>query len=114
MSVSSGIAMEIHYCMGEKSGLDFYASGSNTCSRCGMEEKKGGCCSDDHKFYKLADEHKNVTNDHTFKIPFPAPLFNFQYSHENTVLLISSLFPIIQAPIDSGPPLYLAYNVFRI
>ncbi len=67
MSVSSGIAMEIHYCMGERAGADFYGSDSDTCGRCGMKEQnKAGCCHDDHQFYKLEDSHKKAVNDYNF------------------------------------------------
>ena len=65
MAVSSGIAMEIHYCMGEKAGVEFYGSGSDKCGKCGMKDTKG-CCHDEHKFYKLNDSHKTVSNDINF------------------------------------------------
>lgn len=68
MTVTSGVAMEIHYCMGKKAGIDFYGSGNEKCGRCGMKEKKGGCCRDEHQFVKLSDSHKNVTNDIHFGI----------------------------------------------
>lgn len=63
MGVSSGIAMEIHYCMGQKAGTEFYGSSSDKCGKCGMSEKETGCCHDEHKFYKLQDSHKSVSND---------------------------------------------------
>jgi len=69
MTVSSGIAMEIHYCMGEIAGTDLYSTGSDKCGRCGMKEQnKKGCCHDDHKFYKLEDSHKKAVNDYSFNI----------------------------------------------
>ena len=66
MAVSSGIAMEIHYCMGKKAGVEFYGSSSSTCGKCGMKDTKTGCCHDEHKFYKLNDSHKTVSNDINF------------------------------------------------
>ncbi|RYY70972.1 MAG: hypothetical protein EOO13_04770 [Chitinophagaceae bacterium] len=69
MTVSSGIAMEIHYCMGERAGADLYGSGSDKCGKCGMKEQnKKGCCHDDHKFYKLDDSHKKAANDISFQL----------------------------------------------
>src|SRR6202012_1106915 len=63
MGISSGIAMDIHYCMGKETSVDFYGKGDNgKCDKCGMKDKKG-CCGDEHKFYKLADSHKSVSND---------------------------------------------------
>jgi len=43
MAVSSGIAMEIHYCMGKKAGVEFYGSSSDRCGKCGMKDTKTGC-----------------------------------------------------------------------
>ncbi|RYD79988.1 MAG: hypothetical protein EOP53_08765 [Sphingobacteriales bacterium] len=69
MTVSSGIAMEIHYCMGERAGADLYSTGSDKCGRCGMKEQnKKGCCHDDHKFYKLEDSHKKSANELSFNV----------------------------------------------
>ncbi len=64
--VSSGIAMDIHYCMGKKAGVDFYSNGSDICGKCGMEEDKTGCCHDEHQFVKLSDSHQNVYNTISF------------------------------------------------
>ncbi len=66
MAVSSGIAMEIHYCMGKKAGVEFYGSSSDRCGKCGMKDTKTGCCHDEHKFYKLNDSHKTASNDINF------------------------------------------------
>lgn len=66
MGISSGIAMEIHYCMGKKAGVGFYGSSSDKCGKCGMKDTKTGCCHDEHKFYKLNDSHKTVSNDINF------------------------------------------------
>ena len=69
MGVSSGIAMEIHYCMGKKAGIEFYGEKDDECGKCGMKDKKSGCCNDEHKFYKISDSHKNVASDVVFGIP---------------------------------------------
>jgi len=63
MTVASGIGVEIHYCMGKRAGVELYGPSPDTkCNKCGMKDKKTGCCHDQHKFYKLSDSHKNVTN----------------------------------------------------
>ena len=55
--------------MGEFAGAEFYGDDSKECGRCGMKEKKGGCCHDDHKFIKLEDSHKKAVNDISFQLP---------------------------------------------
>lgn len=76
LGVSSGIAMEIHYCMGKKSGIDLYGGENDKCGKCGMKEKKG-CCNDEHRFFKLNDSHKNVSNELSFEAP--VTVFSNQY-----------------------------------
>jgi hypothetical protein len=71
MAVSSGIAVELHYCMGDKAGMEFFGSSSDTCGKCGMTEKDTGCCHDEFKFYKISDSHKTVSNN----IALTAPSF---------------------------------------
>ncbi len=78
MMMSSGIAMQVHYCMGKKAGVDFYAKENEKCGKCGMKEKKGGCCTNDYKFYKLEDAHKNVSGEYPVFIAAALKLDNYQ------------------------------------
>ncbi|HMJ47577.1 MAG TPA: hypothetical protein VK498_09615 [Ferruginibacter sp.] len=112
LSVSSGIAMEIHYCMGQRAGVDMYATKAGKCSRCGMTEKKG-CCNDEHKFYKLTTDQKTVANDHDFHSPvvlhetvysIPELLFT-----KNTALTLSN-----NSPSPGGPPLFILNCTYRL
>ncbi len=115
MTVSTGVAMEIHYCMGKKAGVEFYESSSDTCGRCGMTEKNNGCCSDDHKFYKLSDSHKNVSqyiNEPilTDALPTQFPSFVWQVPVQKSVRIIANHSP----PPDTGPSIYIKNCNFRI
>ncbi len=115
LSVSSGIAMEIHYCMGEKAGVEFYGKTEDACGKCGMKEKTG-CCNDEHKFYKLSDSHKNVSNDLAFVSPeivlvpcgIPLPFQVFNTGSELSVPLNNS------PPVYAGPSACILNCVFRI
>ena len=112
--MSSGIAMEVHYCMGQRAGVEFYTKSDSKCGRCGMKEKKGGCCHDEHKFVKLSNEHKNITADHIFKSPdslTDRPVFNY------TVFLpaVSFISSHVNAPPGiGGQDLCIRNCVFRI
>jgi len=115
MTVASGIAMEIHYCMGKKAGVEFYGSDSDKCGRCGMKDKKSGCCHDEHKFYKLSDSHKNVTNDISFAANEVAVvteyfLYNWQLADDEAVALVNYHSP----PDDTGPSACVLNCVFRL
>ncbi|RZM15240.1 MAG: hypothetical protein EOO88_43655 [Pedobacter sp.] len=114
MTVSSGVAMEIHFCMGKKAGTDFYKTGERKCGLCGMKEKKG-CCSDEHKFFKLEDAHKNVSQYDLLHPDMPAlvpvtPLYQQMLLAQQTILSANST----HAPPGTGQKIYLLNRVFRI
>ena len=57
----TGIAINIHYCMGDLADWSLGQEKSKSCSKCGMEkseEKENGCCKDVHKFFKNDTEQK--------------------------------------------------------
>ncbi|MES2431154.1 MAG: hypothetical protein V4556_09460 [Bacteroidota bacterium] len=114
MGISSGVAMDIHYCMGEKSGVEFYGEGDEKCSKCGMKSKKG-CCHDQHKFYKLNDSHKNVSNDISFKIDTVAVVTSF-YNHffYKTTEAGTKAVNANSPPDYTKPQLYITNSVFRL
>jgi hypothetical protein len=116
MAASSGIAMEIHYCMGKKAGMDFFGANNKKCGKCGMTEKKGGCCNDEHKFVKLEDSHKNVYNTIDFataeKVIVTAyPLYNWQLPNNIDVAVVNNHSP---PPNYTGPGACIMNCVFRI
>ena len=115
MTASSGIAMEIHYCMGKKAGMEFYSSTEDKCSKCGMTENKGGCCKDEHKFAKLADSHKNVDYnlDLTSKfvtIVTELPLYDWQLPSGPSIAVVNNHSP----PNYNWPSASIMNCVFRI
>ncbi len=115
MTVSSGIAMEIHYCMGKKAGVELYGSKSDKCDRCGMKDNNSGCCHDEYKFVKLQDSHKNVYNNISFKAGEKAiftnyPLYNWQLVSTSSIASINNHSP----PDHSGPSACVLNCVFRL
>jgi len=113
--LSTGIAMEIHYCMGEKAGVDFFGKTSEKCGKCGMTEKKGGCCSDVHKFVKYENAFKHP-NAYYAAIPFEAIVSNKDgYFNWNMFYPVEIQKEINYTPPDfSSPPIYIKQCVFRI
>ncbi|MEO6722911.1 MAG: hypothetical protein ABIN67_21265 [Ferruginibacter sp.] len=115
LGVYSGIAMEIHYCMGKKSGVDFYGENGKKCGKCGMKEKKG-CCSDEHKFYKLSDSHKSVSNDLHFSLPAMALVpagIPFEGNQLYSVVTGDAL-KNNSPPVYTGPSACIMNCVFRL
>lgn len=107
--------MEIHYCMGKKASVDFYSAREDRCGKCGMKEKKG-CCSDEHKFYKLENSHKSVSNDISFNagevaiINTSYPQYDWQLPAQQTVAFATNHSP----PDYNGPSACIMNCVFRI
>lgn len=54
-----GATVHLHYCMNELVGWSlWHGAGDSKCGKCGMKEKKGGCCKDEHKQFKLKTDHQ--------------------------------------------------------
>lgn len=115
MAVSSGIALELHYCMGDKAGMELYGSSSDTCGKCGMTEKDTGCCHDEFKFYKLSDSHKTVSNDidftpTEFAVVHDYSLYNRQMPRNTVLTSVNNHSP----PGYAKPSACIMNCVFRI
>ncbi len=116
LMLSTGIAMEIHYCMGKKAGIDFYKLENEKCGRCGMLEKKNGCCNDEHKFYKIEDSFKHSSNNINFSF-FEGRIITayFVFSHEPILLQsIIKIPPYYSPPFETYPSECIKNCVFRI
>ncbi|MEO7305992.1 MAG: hypothetical protein ABIR78_08000 [Ferruginibacter sp.] len=115
MAVSSGIALELHYCMGKKAGVDLYGTASEKCGKCGMTEKDTGCCHDEFKFYKLSDSHKTVSNDidltaSTIAVVKDYSLFNWQMTDQTAGTAVNNNSP----PGYTEPSACIMNCVFRL
>ena len=115
MAVSSGIAVQLHYCMGDKAGMEFYGSASDKCGKCGMTEKDTGCCHDEFKFYKISDSHKTVSNNIDLSIPSTWVytdfyIYNWQMPDNTALTAVNNHSP----PDYTGPSASIMNCVFRI
>lgn len=99
LGMSSGIAMDIHYCMGKLAGIELFGGEKDKCGKCGMKEKKGGCCNDEHHFVKISDSHKNVTNNIDFSFATPAILTSYTNFNNGVPQLT-----FIHQSFSSSPP----------
>ncbi len=113
LTVSSGVAMSIHYCMGKVASVDLVHT-SDKCGKCGMKTS-GGCCKDEFKIVKLSDSHKLISND--IKIYSPIAVIDNSNSIFDTKLFSSEIksdFNNHSPPGSSGISLNILYCVFRI
>jgi hypothetical protein len=115
-SATMGATIHLHYCMNEFVGWSLrHAKKDNECGKCGMKEKKGGCCKEEHKQVKLKAEHqKSVTAQYIQFFDAPTlvtPIADFCF--KGTPISLDS-------PVSNAPPkipikrLYILHCFFLI
>jgi hypothetical protein len=111
-----GATIHMHYCMNEFVGWSFWHSDKdNKCGKCGMKEKKGGCCKDEHKQVKLKTGYQKTAVAQYFqllnKVALITPIADFSFKGTS----VSLNFPVSNAPPKiPRERLYVLYCIFLI
>jgi hypothetical protein len=114
-TVSSGFVVNLHYCMGDFAGVELGAPNDKECGKCGMAvQKKAGCCHDEVKVVKVAQEQPAATfAQFHFGVAKALPVHA-----QNPYLALKPIaqhrFAPAHGPPLSGPDIYLSNCVFRI
>jgi hypothetical protein len=112
--VACGFAINIHYCMGRVTNIDYVSGNSKTCGRCGMENKSG-CCHSEFKIIKISDDQQTAkANIHIAQQPAV-----INYFAVNILQVAQGLEKITPSKYHSPPDkrlsdIYLHDCVFRI
>src|ERR1044072_4312735 len=69
LAVSSGLAVEIHHCMGKIADFSLKTSHSDKCASCGMLKGTNKCCKDELKFIKIQDSYKLLNVNYELGVP---------------------------------------------
>ena len=114
LGVSSGIAMNIHYCMGKFLSVELMHS-NDKCHKCGMRYGKNSCCNDKFKIVKLTDSHKIISNDINVFTPVAIldnskNIFDTDFHNAQIITLFNNHSP----PISQGISLCILNSVFMI
>ncbi len=115
--ITSGFTVNVHYCMGERAGMDLYGGHSSKgCGKCGMPVK-GDCCKDEAKFVKLENSHQAaqvfaVFNDTFISVPVLLQPLWLQPLAATQVLNVWA--PLHAPPLITTAPLYQRYCTFLI
>ena len=111
---SSGVVINLHYCMNKFDSSKFGAAKSEICGKCGMHtEDSNGCCHDVVKVIKIQDDQQVSS----INVKFTAPeIADIVYTHINDQLINNRNNLTFS---DHSPPLnkqdsYLLNCVFRI
>ena len=114
IAFSSGVIINLHYCMDRVDSFQLGAAKSEICSKCGMHKTdSNGCCHDVIKIIKVDNDQQ--VSGLNYKFSSPAPEF-VMYPVENTVIHTCSysISGINQSPPISMQDTYLQNCVFRI
>ncbi len=114
ITASSGVVLNVHYCMGKISSVKVDNFESTFC-KCGKKETNSSCCSTELKVVKLNNDHKAALA--SFDIKFPVAILPSQVSYIDLSKISSQ---IVAEPVANAPPIipstkiYIQNRVFRI
>ena len=115
-AVTTGIVVNMHYCMNSFDSAQLYATDTDVCGKCGMHTSdSNGCCHDELKVVKLTQDHNVSQLNFELKSPEVPPV-----NHHN--LIAEFHIELVQQNdyLNHSPPLlsqqdtYLQNSVFRI
>ena len=58
VTLTSGVAVNVHYCMGKLASVEWQEGPSEMCHKCGKAVKGMDCCKDEFKFCKVTESHQ--------------------------------------------------------
>lgn len=103
LGTSTGMTLQLHYCMGELADWELGHNESKTCGNCGMEnsyEKDNGCCKDESKFFKNLSDQKIIESS-----------FQLMGSMGTAIVPVHAELPIVKLssvteenPVSNAPP----------
>lgn len=114
LAVSSGLAVEIHLCMGKVADISLLPSDSHKCGECGMPKGANECCKDELKFVKLQDSHKLINSDYQLDIPVSFTNDDHFLATRNSISPVSFNDYSNHSPPTYSSPLYILNGVLRI
>ena len=114
--VSTGVVVNLHYCMNRLASLDFYGAEKKLCARCGMDIHLGkGCCRDEVKVVKLQQDHNKAQVAHEISAPFVTVTISSDYISSDLISNNETHYFLNHSPpLLSEQDTYLQNRVFRI
>jgi len=111
---SSGVVINLHYCMDRFDSFSIGASASDVCGKCGMHTTDAnGCCRDELKVIKIDDGQLASGIQLKFNTPAVAEQPEF-FVTAGSVQDLSIQYSGNHSPPPDKQPVYLRNRVFRI
>ena len=115
LAFSSGLVINLHYCMNRFDSIKLGISKSDVCGKCGMHTTDANkCCGDEVKIFKIDDDQQTSTVTFSFKAPAPdlTPIYILNTEIVQPGINNSSFY--FHPPPLSRQDTYLQNCVFRI
>jgi len=110
LTVSGGVAVTVHYCMGKGSFIN-----NEKCGKLAMMPGTKGCCKSETKFLKLKDAHKLVHNNFNFCVPVQIEhTSSSQYDPSPGTTDAEFDLNNNSPPVSQGIDYSILYSIFRI
>lgn len=116
-TISSGLVMSVHYCMGEISNVQVNQAAEENCI-CGMSKKETsskGCCRTEFKMVKLEDTHKASYASYDVQAPVSILPRDLSFFEAPALHCSNKVYADIHGPpLLSEQDTYLLNCVFRV
>jgi len=115
-AVTSGIVINMHYCMDRLNSTELYKTKTEICGKCGMHVgDSNGCCHDEIKIVKLTNDHNVSQYNHEIKAPESLPIDHNNLIADLNIRLVQKVNYLNHSPpLLSQQDTYLQNCVFRI
>lgn len=118
LAATSGMVINVHYCMGKVSSVSFTDEedhNDGACGKCGMVKTENHCCKDEISKGKMNDAHQTSTLAFelpaaTSSLPVRTTVFTDPEQGQSAIPLLTYFSP----PPRVLNRVYLDVNVFRI
>ncbi|TAL46175.1 MAG: hypothetical protein EPN92_06545 [Chitinophagaceae bacterium] len=114
-AASSGIVINMRYCMNRIDSVEFGAAKTEVCGKCGMHvQESNGCCHNEVKIVKLQDDQQVTSLHYQFSSPDAVQEIPQSSFPEPVVAVIDDFSFNNHSPPLSKQNTYLQNCVFRI
>jgi hypothetical protein len=111
---TSGVVVNVHYCMGAVSSVTYGHNEDERCGKCGMKAKSG-CCHSELKVVKLDDVHQQtIKAKETTEFIAALPVVYFEVAAATYSSRNNSGISYHSPPDPRGSFVYLHTSIFRI
>ncbi len=117
ITTSSGVVINMHYCMGKLTDWSISQSKDVVCSNCGMKESESnGCCKDQQQFLKIDKDQKTPNTSYQLaQFASDALIHNYFELSAAHVPSLMEEHPLVKAPPRvQNLPLFIRNCVYRI